>query len=479
MSMDEIDRFIEGFVREIRDDSAAIFAGAGLSIPAGLVDWSGLMRDIAADIGLDVDKETDLISVAQFHVNERRGRHRINEALVTEFAERAELTRNHELLAALPIRTYWTTNYDTLIEQALRAATKRVDVKHTDQNLAYTLRQRDAVVYKMHGDVSQPDNAVVTRDDYEVYVTKRPLLLSALQGDLVSKTFLFLGFSFSDPNLSYVLSRIRVLLGENRRDHYCLLRRVHKDDFKTEDEYKYAHVRQDLQIRDLRRYGIHGLVVDSYDDYQVVLTRLTERFKRRRVFVAGSAATFAPLSDRDGQELLRLIGKAIIESGFDLVNGFGVGVGPFLLNGALEGLGDTGTNAINDRLVLRPFPQGILDPAERKARWRSYREGMISEAGIALFLFGNKAGPGGAVVQADGMNEEFEIARAAGLVIVPIGFTGYVAADLHRLVMSDSAKYYDGQPNFREQLEAMGSFQDAEAFVGRLVKILNLILRGI
>jgi hypothetical protein len=35
---------------------------------------------------------------------------------VTEFAERASLTENHTLLAALPISTSWTTNYDDLIE---------------------------------------------------------------------------------------------------------------------------------------------------------------------------------------------------------------------------------------------------------------------------------------------------------------------------------------------------------------------------
>src|SRR6476661_3812094 len=114
--MSEVDRFINVYVQALRDENAAIFAGAGLSIPAGLVDWAALMREIAEDVGLSVDREHDLVSLAQFHVNERGGRHRINQALITEFAERASLTDNHKLLASLPIRTYWTTNYDTLLE---------------------------------------------------------------------------------------------------------------------------------------------------------------------------------------------------------------------------------------------------------------------------------------------------------------------------------------------------------------------------
>jgi len=222
----QIDLFINTYVQALRDQNAVVFAGAGMSIPAGMVDWKGLLRSIAEDIGLDVDKEHDLVTLAQYHVNERGGRHRINQALINEFSIRAALTENHRLLASLPIRTYWTTNYDTLIEESLRAAKKKPDIKITVENIATSVPRRDAVIYKMHGDISQPHKAVVTKDDYESYDSTRHLFSLALQGDLVSKTFLFIGFSFNDPNLNYILSRIRALLGENRREHYCLLRRV-------------------------------------------------------------------------------------------------------------------------------------------------------------------------------------------------------------------------------------------------------------
>jgi hypothetical protein len=477
MGVTSVERFIPDFVNAIRDESAAVFAGAGLSIPAGLVDWRGLMRDIASDLRLDVDKETDLVSLAQFHVNERGGRHRINEALVTEFAERGQLSQNHHLLASLPIRTYWTTNYDTLIEQALRAAQKRVDVKHSDPNLAYCLRQRDAVLYKMHGDVSQPDEAVVTRDDYEMYGAKRPLMGLALQGDLVSKTFLFLGFSFSDPNLAHILGRIRVLLGAHRRDHYCLLRRVHEQDFEQKDAYEYASVRQELQTKDLQRYGIQSVMLDSYDEYTNVLTQLSQHVRRRRVFVAGSAATFEPFSDAEGQQLVRQVGRGLIESGFDIVNGFGLGVGPFLLNGALEGLGETGTRTLNDRLILRPFPQGITDPTERATRWRAYRQSMIDHAGIAVFLFGNKLSEEKVVVS-DGVMEEFELAEATGLVIVPLGGTGYAAAQIYQTVTEQPEKYFAGRPELQERLQTLGARDNIDALAARVLDFVNAILKG-
>lgn len=227
---DEMDSFVSAYVKAIEDRTAAVFAGAGLSIPAGFVDWRGLLKSIAKDVGLNIDKENDLIAVAQYHVNEKGGRHRINQLLVNEFSAEAEVTENHKILARLPIQTYWTTNYDKLIENTLSDAGKTPDVKLTIKNLAINVPQRDAIVYKMHGDISMPDEAVVTKDDYEDYSTQKQLFSTALQGDLLDKTFLFLGFSFSDPNIGYILSRIRILLGKDQREHFCLMRKVQRSD---------------------------------------------------------------------------------------------------------------------------------------------------------------------------------------------------------------------------------------------------------
>jgi hypothetical protein len=105
----ELDELITSFAGALRDQNAALFAGAGLSQPSGFVNWKELMRSIAEELGLSVDREHDLIAVAQYHQNERGGRHRLNQLLVKEFVRGAKLSANHKLLARLPIATYWTT----------------------------------------------------------------------------------------------------------------------------------------------------------------------------------------------------------------------------------------------------------------------------------------------------------------------------------------------------------------------------------
>ena len=455
MKRDPLDSFIDTFVPALHNQNAAIFAGAGLSIPAGLVNWKQLLKSIASDVGLDVDKEDDLITVAQFHVNEHGGRHRINQALIDEFAKRAKLTENHKLLAGLPIRTYWTTNYDPLIEESLKAAGKTPDVKISPENLAITAPHRDAIVYKMHGDVSQPDKAILTKDDYETYESKRHLFSMALQGDLVSKTFLFIGFSFNDPNLAYILSRIRILLGENRREHYCLLRRVQRSDFDKASDYQYALAKQELQVKDLKRYGIQGLLVDDYGQYTNVLRRVAFRYKMARAFISGSAADYSPWKEPRALQLIQGLSRALIEGGFGVVSGYGLGVGPYVLNGVFEQLDAEGTQSLDDRIVLRPFPIAIPDPAQRKIRWTAYREDMLSYAGVALFLFGNKRDASGAVVGADGMEEEFKLAVAKGLFVVPVGSTGSTAAVLHKKVLDNFNSYYP-VAGYRKHFENLG-----------------------
>mgnify|MGYP003362086040 CR=1 FL=1 len=194
--------FLTKFLKELDENNAAIFVGAGLSKSAGYVDWSGLLADVARSLGLDVTKETDLVRLAQFHINENAtNRQQLSQLLIDEFSDLKEPTNNHRILARLPISTFWTTNYDRLIEKALEAAGKRVDSKYTKDQLAITKRGRDAVIYKMHGDIEHPNQAVLSRDDYEKYYQTHGPFVTALSGDLVEKTFLFLGFSFTDPNL--------------------------------------------------------------------------------------------------------------------------------------------------------------------------------------------------------------------------------------------------------------------------------------
>lgn len=219
--------FINAFVTEINNGDAAIFAGAGLSASLGFVNWKGLLKDLADELNLNIEKEHDLVSIAQYHFNKfKRGK--INNKIKNEFTTLKEGSENHKILSRIGIDTFWTTNYDQLIERTLEADGKTVERKLRNEDFASNIKKKDAIVYKMHGDKDSPDEAVLTKDDYETYNDKKELFSTALRGDLLSKTFLFIGFSFDDPNLDYILGRIKILLKDNTPTHFSFLKRFHK-----------------------------------------------------------------------------------------------------------------------------------------------------------------------------------------------------------------------------------------------------------
>ena len=282
----------------------------------------------------------------------------------------------------------------------------------------------------MHGDVSDPDHAVLTKDDYEGYFRDREPFVTALSGDLVSKTILFVGFSFTDPNIDYVMSRVRVVLRKQPKQHYCILRRETRRAREKSEHFDYRRRQQNYFVRDLSRIGIHALLVDEYSDITRILRAVEERFRQRTIFISGSAHEFGIwAADRAG-ELIEHISSSLVSAGMNIVTGFGLGVGPSVIAGALQVIRAHPRRYSENQIQAFPFPVEDRTGKDRAAMYTRYRQGMIAKCGIAVFLFGNKRNKKGRIVSADGVREEYQIAKALGLKIVAVGSTGWIAKEI-------------------------------------------------
>lgn len=445
-----IESFIREYLKEINEDNAAIFAGAGLSAPAGFVDWLELLRPVAEELQLDIEKENDLIAIAQYHFNEQgNNRHTLNQLLIEKLDISSDPTDNHRILARLPISVYWTTNYDQLIENSLREAGKIPDVKYVTAHLATTKTRRDAVVYKMHGDIQHPHEAILIRDDYEKYHLSHGAFINALSGDLVSKTFLFIGFSFTDPNLNYILSRVRVVYRENQRRHYCIVKRRVKQNNESDVDFSYAETRQKLWIADLKRFNIRTLIVEDYCQITEILCRIERTFRQRTIFISGSAEEYGSWNKQATEEFLRDLSRALVQKEYRIATGVGFGVGDSIITGAIEQIFRDRAGHIEDSLIMRPFPRAQLDAKLRDELWEKYRQELISNAGICLVVLGNKK-VDGKIYDAQGVRREFEIAYQHGLFLIPVGATGYMSRVLWDEVMQSFEKFY---PNAKSDLK--------------------------
>lgn len=409
--------------KAIRSDELGAFIGAGLSISAGFCSWKELLREPAGEIGLDVEKENDLVNLAQYYSNSKK-RTSIDDLIKRQFSQLVKPTKNHKLLSLLPISTFWTTNYDKLIEKALEDNIKKPYVKTRDEQLRGTNLNFDAVVYKLHGDVESPEDAVITRSDYEEFgYNKRKLFREVLEGDLLTKTFLFLGFSFEDPNFNYVIGRLRVLLDEkNTRNHYCIMKRVQD----TGENSDYEKARQELQIEDLNRYGIFTCLVNDYNEITDILSTLVDRYRRKTIFISGSAYNYPGYSDESAQNFIHKLSFELSKGGYHIINGYGQGVGEFILNGVADYC-LTHNSKINDFLTLMPFPQQSSLGIDLNEFYKENRAQMVENCGIAIFIFGNNE----AKNIASGVMDEYELSKEHGLVCLPIEYTGGASKEIY------------------------------------------------
>lgn len=474
------ERFMRRYLQAIESGDAAVFAGAGLSMDSGLVDWATLLRPIAEELGLKVERERDMVALAQFYVNEHlQNRRELNQLILEYVGINAKPNRKHQALARLPIDTYWTINYDKLLEKALEAQDKVVDIRYTLKQLNVTRTRRDAVVYKMHGDVDHPDDAVLIRDDYEGYHVRMAPFISSLVGDLLNKKFLFLGLSFEDPNLNFVLGRIRAQFsGGGGGEHFCLMRSEKPKADEDDEDFKVRKLRQNLLARDLKRFNITVVFVEEYREMDLLLEEIERRYRRRSVLISGSAHTTDPWSPEEVEDFVSALAEGLVDQSCRVVTGFGKGIGHYVVTGALTAIYRDRLD-LDRALLIRPFPHAGRDTPEAQTLKERHRQELVGLAGIAVFLFGNRL-TDGEVAKALGVRREFEIALEQGLVPLPVGGTGWMSGDLHREVLEKFDEHFPHHGGaIRPLFEAIGAPpQQLREYIQPILQIVHLLKGG-
>lgn len=266
--------------------SAGIFVGAGLSSAAGLPGWAQLLEDPrkAADIP---EMGDDLPLLAEYILlHPDYSRTRLEEHILQQtVAEGLQPTESHESIARLGVDQVWTTNYDPLIERADPSAL--VISNDNDVRLIGSARK---TIIKMHGSIANggsppgwSDRPIITRSDFETYEDEHRRLWALLRASYLSKTFLFLGFSFADANIDILLRLARRYQMASRDRHIAVMKSP-----ATSDTEGYARHR--LKVRDLEESGVRVHEIHAYEDIPVLLTELVRRTRSPRLFVSGSTA---------------------------------------------------------------------------------------------------------------------------------------------------------------------------------------------
>lgn len=116
-------------------------------------------------------------------------------------------SRVHDELAKLEkCRIFYTTNFDNFLERALELHGREVNVVATERDMGSSLDVVDVV--KFHGDFDHPERMVLSERDYEERIKLQTELDLRLRSDVLNRAILFIGYSFRDPNVSYLFRLI-------------------------------------------------------------------------------------------------------------------------------------------------------------------------------------------------------------------------------------------------------------------------------
>jgi hypothetical protein len=206
----------ETLVRALRDDRCVVFVGSGVSVGAGLPDWDGFLQRTIENLNLDAEEIRKLDYYTLFQICSLRsdsGRFEVVEQLIAHIdVPTVRPAEAHRLIANLPVTRYATTNYDTLLDQALVEAKGNVRPVVSKYDLPYASRVK---LLKLHGDIKQVGSLVITRDDYLEHREQEKEVFETLRNWLNQMPSLFLGFSHRDPDIMSLIDVTRLSLRQH------------------------------------------------------------------------------------------------------------------------------------------------------------------------------------------------------------------------------------------------------------------------
>lgn len=148
------DKYLEEkrlIMKAASEKKLTIFVGAGVSLDSGMPGWEEAVKEIGKCLGLNPISDADILKIPQYYYNQR-GKKDYVELMrkIFKYGENLNISDTHKKIMEFDVETIVTTNYDHLLEKALRENGEFVNVVSKDIDIPYMKAGKKII--KMHGD---------------------------------------------------------------------------------------------------------------------------------------------------------------------------------------------------------------------------------------------------------------------------------------------------------------------------------------
>ena len=213
--------FIPPQLRKLYEDGRLLpFVGAGISMSVAWTQegirrrgpsWSELVDEAARQLGFEMPelariRGTDLQILEYFKVKNQGEFAKLTNWMVKNMSAPDDALRDstiHRELALMDkCEVFYTTNFDDFLERGLAVHGRQCDVVASEADMG--LRTSGCEVVKFHGDLNHPNMMVLSESHYEERLAFKAAMDYRLRSDVLGRAVLFIGYSFRDPNVSYL-----------------------------------------------------------------------------------------------------------------------------------------------------------------------------------------------------------------------------------------------------------------------------------
>lgn len=232
----------ETFCQRLRSilstESLVLFAGAGVGVWAGLPDWLKYTQSL-----VDLAKRHDPAIAST--MKERIRRRKFIDAflfynlsdlipqgdklryIAQPFGRTKYDSNKLRSLMALPFKNVVTTNFDMSLHDAWAAnnGVSPICFELADESLAQAAFYPEFFIARIHGRAEDPKSMVLDTDHYKKLASHELYMDFVVQTTLSHQPCLFIGYSFDDPAIIFVLDILKDLKGPHyAMKHYALVR---------------------------------------------------------------------------------------------------------------------------------------------------------------------------------------------------------------------------------------------------------------